>query len=165
LKNGVRLLCDPVYLYFFYYNFIHIDNKTLDKKYKFTSWLQINSDKVFTDYHSDLKRDIKKNRDDPWIFPIRYYVQSSEMEKNLNIATSILKNNTCITFKKEFQTFNDTQGLIFEEDSYCTSNIGKVFINKSQIITLSKECYEDTYLILHELGHALGLVHEHARKD
>uniref|UniRef100_A0A0K0E580 Metalloendopeptidase n=1 Tax=Strongyloides stercoralis TaxID=6248 RepID=A0A0K0E580_STRER len=130
-----------------------------------SGFIVVNSDVVFTDYYIDFKRDIRKNRSNLWILPIKYYVQSSEMEKKLNIAISILNNNTCITFKKEFQTFNDTQGLIFEEDSYCTSNIGKVFINKPQIITLSKECYEDTYLILHELGHALGLVHEHARKD
>uniref|UniRef100_A0AAF5CZ99 Metalloendopeptidase n=2 Tax=Strongyloides stercoralis TaxID=6248 RepID=A0AAF5CZ99_STRER len=145
--------------------FIHIDNKTLANKQKFTSWFHINSDVVFTDYYIDFKRDIRKNQSDPWIFPIRYYVQSSEMEKNLNIAMSILNNNTCVTFKKEFQTFNDTQGLIFREDSYCTSFIGNVFENHSQIVTLSKDCYRDPYIILHELGHALGLVHEHTRKD
>uniref|UniRef100_A0AAF5I3F3 Metalloendopeptidase n=2 Tax=Strongyloides stercoralis TaxID=6248 RepID=A0AAF5I3F3_STRER len=130
-----------------------------------SGFIVVNSDIVFRDYHNKFKKDIRRDRFDVWLFPIRYYIQSSEMEKNLNIAISILNNNTCVTFKKEFQTFNDTQGLIFKEGSYCASYIGNVFENNAQEIILSKDCYKDAYTILHELGHALGLVHEHARKD
>uniref|UniRef100_A0A0K0E6A6 Metalloendopeptidase n=1 Tax=Strongyloides stercoralis TaxID=6248 RepID=A0A0K0E6A6_STRER len=125
----------------------------------------VNSDIIFTDYHIDFKREIIKDLNYEWRSPIKYYIESGVIKENIEVAIEALKNNTCVTFKKENYIFHNESGIIFKEGPYCESYVGKQFNNQSQEIILTKECQKDPYIILHELGHALGLVHEHARNN
>uniref|UniRef100_A0A0K0E579 Metalloendopeptidase n=1 Tax=Strongyloides stercoralis TaxID=6248 RepID=A0A0K0E579_STRER len=54
------------------------------------------------------------------------------------------------------------EGLISKEEYSCSSFV-KRQEKQPQGIYLTSECYGNPYSILHELEHALGLVHEHAR--
>uniref|UniRef100_A0A0K0EAZ9 Metalloendopeptidase n=1 Tax=Strongyloides stercoralis TaxID=6248 RepID=A0A0K0EAZ9_STRER len=80
-------------------------------------------------------------------------------------AIEAIENNTCIKFEKKDDCDNTTQELIFKQGDYCASNVGHIPKNHSQIIWLTPECYGNPYIILHEIGHTLGLIHEHTRTD
>ena len=45
----------------------------------------------------------------------------------------------------------------------CVSFVGR--IGGKQGVSLVRSCIEDYGLVLHEIGHALGLLHEHTRPD
>uniref|UniRef100_A0A0K0EGS2 Metalloendopeptidase n=1 Tax=Strongyloides stercoralis TaxID=6248 RepID=A0A0K0EGS2_STRER len=102
----------------------------------------VNSDIAFIDIHFNVKRDILKDTTDPWNIPIKYCVESPVNETNVIKAIKEIENNTCVKFQKINRCTNKTQELLFQ-----------------------KECYRNPYIILHEIGHALSLVHEHSRID
>uniref|UniRef100_A0A0K0EFT0 Metalloendopeptidase n=2 Tax=Strongyloides stercoralis TaxID=6248 RepID=A0A0K0EFT0_STRER len=136
---------------------------TINTSLIFNKILGLNYDGVFTYYHMNFKREILKDPNYPWDLPIKYFVQKKYMEENVEKAIYELQNNTCITFLKQNAFFNNSQGLIFKEGPLCFSYYGAQFKKNSQEIQLSSKCYISPYIILHEIGHALGLVHEHAR--
>uniref|UniRef100_A0A0K0EFS7 Metalloendopeptidase n=1 Tax=Strongyloides stercoralis TaxID=6248 RepID=A0A0K0EFS7_STRER len=129
----------------------------------FNKILGVNYDGTFTYYHKNFKRDIRYQWSHSWKKPVEYYVEKHYMRDNVKKAISEIENNTCITFSERNATFNGTQGLIFVEGSSCLSYYGLRSPNYSQYIWLSSKCYINAYIILHEIGHALGLMHEHAR--
>ncbi|CEF59715.1 Astacin-like metalloendopeptidase [Strongyloides ratti] len=125
----------------------------------------VSNDLFFEDTHIDYKRDILNNKWDQWRSPIKYFVESSITSVNVEIAIKEIMNKTCIKFEKIEKSTNQTQELYFQKSDKCLSKIGHWKKNHTQFIELNSNCYKSPYVILHEIGHALGLVHEHARTD
>ncbi|KAK7485497.1 hypothetical protein BaRGS_00023307, partial [Batillaria attramentaria] len=67
---------------------------------------------------------------------------------------------TCVRFRPA--TSMDRNRLVFEGGMGCSSNVG--MIGGAQRLTLQEECRRPK-IVLHEIGHALGLIHEHQRPD
>ncbi|XP_059145365.1 uncharacterized protein LOC131932473 [Physella acuta] len=67
---------------------------------------------------------------------------------------------TCIRFR--LASADDTDVVVFRDGRRCSTNIGR--IGGQQAVTLAKTCRSKRILI-HELGHVLGLIHEHQRHD
>ncbi|CEF59727.1 Astacin-like metalloendopeptidase [Strongyloides ratti] len=125
----------------------------------------VSNDIIFEDNHIDYKRDILKDQIDAWKIPIKYFVESPVSTENVEKAMNEITKSTCIKFEKQNEFNNNTQGLYFKEASECSSHVGHVYNEYFQVINLASSCYNNPFLILHEIGHALGLVHEHTRID
>ncbi|XP_071085021.1 uncharacterized protein [Haliotis cracherodii] len=67
---------------------------------------------------------------------------------------------TCIRFK--MSTANDQNRIRFRNGAGCSSHVG--MIGGVQNITLQGPC-RIRRIVLHEIGHSIGLVHEHQRPD
>uniref|UniRef100_A0A0K0FEH5 Metalloendopeptidase n=1 Tax=Strongyloides venezuelensis TaxID=75913 RepID=A0A0K0FEH5_STRVS len=120
------------------------------------------------------KRDVIQDDYYRWKFPIKFYIEYDFFvyfeyfyifEYNLIEALYIIQNNTCVTFERSSTPINNKQGLNFKLNTYCSSKVGLINPNKSQDINLSLKCYGYKAHILHEIGHALGLLHEQSRSD
>uniref|UniRef100_A0A0K0FTA7 Metalloendopeptidase n=1 Tax=Strongyloides venezuelensis TaxID=75913 RepID=A0A0K0FTA7_STRVS len=111
------------------------------------------------------KRDIIQDDYYRWKFPIKFYVDSNIYDNNLIEAIYIIQNNTCVTFNRSSTSIKNEQGLNFRFRNFCSSKVGLQDPNKSQDISLSTQCYRHKAYILHEIGHALGLIHEQCRSD
>ncbi|KAH9509410.1 hypothetical protein Btru_045825 [Bulinus truncatus] len=75
-------------------------------------------------------------------------------------AMSEWEKATCIRFR--LATVQDTDIVVFRDGRRCSTNIGR--IGREQVVTLAKSCRSKRILI-HELGHVIGLIHEHQRHD
>uniref|UniRef100_A0A0N5BDK6 Metalloendopeptidase n=1 Tax=Strongyloides papillosus TaxID=174720 RepID=A0A0N5BDK6_STREA len=120
---------------------------------------------LYKDKHIINKRDIMSDKHTAWNNPIKYQIKDGLTDNVIEKALKEIENNTCIEFKASNLEKNDTQGIVFEKDSYCASSVGRVHRMNTQTIQLTIECGKSIGVILHELGHALGLVHEQSRTD
>uniref|UniRef100_A0A0N5BIU6 Metalloendopeptidase n=1 Tax=Strongyloides papillosus TaxID=174720 RepID=A0A0N5BIU6_STREA len=111
------------------------------------------------------KRDIFADEYDSWKFPIKYQIDTKLGGTFIKAAIEEIEKNTCITFNETNLSKNDTQGIVFQLSNICASGIGLIDSKHTQKIQLTKECSRNKGVILHEIGHALGLVHEQSRTD
>ena len=71
------------------------------------------------------------------------------------------QNHTCIRFTN---WSSETNYINFTGGPDCSSEIGMLRRFESQRINLTSSCRKKR-IILHEIGHALGFIHEHSRPD
>ncbi|KAL8624486.1 hypothetical protein ACOMHN_053029 [Nucella lapillus] len=78
-------------------------------------------------------------------------------------AMDIWEKSTCIRFQPVTDRLRNPDRVYFTDKSQaCSSHVGKN--GGQQAITLAAGCWAEK-VILHELGHAIGLIHEHQRPD
>lgn len=89
-----------------------------------------------------------------------YYAYDSSLMDRLRVIEAIAhwEENTGIDFKVRG---NEPNYISFKKGEGCSSYVG--MIGGKQEITVGKGC--DTGSVIHEIGHALGLWHEHSRID
>ena len=79
-----------------------------------------------------------------------------------------INGRNCIEFanKKPFSKITDYLKIV--DESGCWSNIGKIKLSEETSfqhkLSLDSYCLNQT-IIIHELLHALGIIHEHQRPD
>lgn len=91
---------------------------------------------------------------------VPYLIDESVPDKKLVLrAIAAWQKKTPVRFIEA--NTNSENWLIFTRGDGCRSSLGMV--GGSQFITLSDRCSYGA--VLHEIGHALGLIHEHSRID
>uniref|UniRef100_A0A0K0F4J7 Metalloendopeptidase n=1 Tax=Strongyloides venezuelensis TaxID=75913 RepID=A0A0K0F4J7_STRVS len=100
-----------------------------------------------------------------WTIPIKYKIGSGLNGYVIKEALEEIQKNTCVKFEHVFSLNNNNEGIIFELSTFCSSYVGLAEVNKSQVVNLTYYCTQEKGKVLHEVGHALGLVHEQTRTD
>uniref|UniRef100_A0A1A9WNS1 Metalloendopeptidase n=1 Tax=Glossina brevipalpis TaxID=37001 RepID=A0A1A9WNS1_9MUSC len=112
-------------------------------------------------------RNVVANRKYIWDYGVIPYEVDKEFAPKLRQmfikAMQHWEQDTCLKFV-EYDSKEHTNYIYFTKtDNGCSSEIGKRGISRQSIL-ISPDC-ENFGNILHELGHALGFFHEHARPD
>ena len=160
---------------------IKISQEMIDKYYGKKNDTKVNRNSVATTscityYVSDLAtliyliqnrptRSAMRGKDLLWPNKRVYYqyhsTVSSALQTNITTAMDAIERQTCLRF---IQRASQSDYVEFTSNALdgCTSNIGK--IGGRQEITLGPKC-NNVGIIIHEIGHALGLWHEQSRPD
>ncbi|KAL4218034.1 peptidase M12A [Mactra antiquata] len=100
-----------------------------------------------------------------WPLPIYYYFDTKlTKEQTTAISEGIQhwESKTCIKFIYDENTSN--KKIKFMNDTGCYSYVGNSLSEDEQVISIGQYCLE-LGIVAHEIGHALGFWHEHARQD
>ncbi|CEF69557.1 Astacin-like metalloendopeptidase [Strongyloides ratti] len=100
-----------------------------------------------------------------WKLPISYYIDPAINHNNVKQAIKLFHKNTCIRFIKKENYINNTEGINFYPGPGCLSFIGIVKKDNSQDISLGKDCDTHISIIQHQIGHALGLIHQESYSE
>uniref|UniRef100_A0A0N5BGL3 Metalloendopeptidase n=1 Tax=Strongyloides papillosus TaxID=174720 RepID=A0A0N5BGL3_STREA len=120
---------------------------------------------TYNENNNIYKRDIFEYKDSLWKIPIKYQIRDGLKNSVIIEALNEIENNTCIKFE-EYDLFKyNIQGILFENSRVCSSQVGVAYQNSRQTVRLTYECSERKGYVLHEVGHAIGLLHEHCRTD
>uniref|UniRef100_A0A0K0FES5 Metalloendopeptidase n=1 Tax=Strongyloides venezuelensis TaxID=75913 RepID=A0A0K0FES5_STRVS len=120
---------------------------------------------LYNDNNTIYKRDIFAYEGMLWTIPIDFKIMTELNNNNIKEALKEIENNTCIRFNEDNLLKNNNKGIIFKKSKVCSSYVGLAFSNIKQTVNLTIECSNEKGYVLHEVGHALGLLHEHCRTD
>uniref|UniRef100_A0A0N4ZZH5 Metalloendopeptidase n=1 Tax=Parastrongyloides trichosuri TaxID=131310 RepID=A0A0N4ZZH5_PARTI len=121
---------------------------------------------IYEYYKEIWKRAILVDYDTKWPLKIKYHVGSWLKKDVIKKAINQLQELTCIVFEESSSSFVSGSGILFvNRNGVCESRVGKSPYNNSQEIFLTTDCSNSLGVVLHELGHVLGLLHEHQRDD
>ena len=126
---------------------------------------ELMSMRIGSDGHHVSRRAAISNEDKLWSSKVVPYEINSSFtaieRQNILTAVETWSNSTCIEFVARS---SEEDYIIFEKSSEgCNSNVGRR--GGTQVINLVSACANHLHSILHEIGHALGLWHEHSRPD
>uniref|UniRef100_A0A0N5A6Q6 Metalloendopeptidase n=1 Tax=Parastrongyloides trichosuri TaxID=131310 RepID=A0A0N5A6Q6_PARTI len=117
-----------------------------------------------SDYKSVFKKAILKNGYINWTFPIYYYIDKGVYRSKILSVIRYLEKSTCLRFE-ETQSKKGNMIKYMTSETQCNSLVGKLSRDKEHEIKLTNGCSRNYGDTAHETLHALGLSHEHARKD
>uniref|UniRef100_A0A0N5B6Y3 Zinc metalloproteinase n=1 Tax=Strongyloides papillosus TaxID=174720 RepID=A0A0N5B6Y3_STREA len=101
-----------------------------------------------------------------WEFPIKYYISQKLNKEVIKMAIKVIEAETCVNFTESLKHIKNEAGINFSHrKSVCSSEVGRQEPDLPQPVNLAKSCADNIGSVLHELGHALGMRHEQARRD